>query len=127
MLIAIVLDKPLSEALALSNIDLSCIGLAFAFLNTTEESSKLRQRWGAEVTDLVGKGFRRDVLLGVDHCREIIKLTTESYKQYRLPHYPCLVMGLLLNESLWAVPYSENFCQQNLQTFELCSPRQCAS
>ena len=82
MLIAIVLDKPLSEALALSNIDLSCIGLAFAFFNTTEESSKLRQRWGAEVTDLVGKGFCRDVFLGVDHCREIIKLTTKSYKQY---------------------------------------------
>jgi len=66
-----------------SNIDLSCIGLAFAFFNTTEESSKLRQRWGAEVTDLVGKGFRRDVLLGVDHCGEVIELTTKSYKQYR--------------------------------------------
>ena len=49
-------------------------GFTFAFFNPTEESSKLRQRW-AEVNNLVGKGFRRDVLLGVDHCREIVNLT----------------------------------------------------
>ena len=73
-----------------SNIDLSCIGLAFAFFNTTEESSKLRQRWGAEVTDLVGKGFRRDVLLGVDHCREIIK-------PVEVPFWPpCLLVFWIL-------------------------------
>jgi hypothetical protein len=65
-----------------SNIDLGGISLAFAFFDTTEKSSKLRQRRGAEVTDLVGKGFCRDVFLGVDHCREIVKLTTQSYKQY---------------------------------------------
>ena len=35
---------------------------------------------GAKVTDLISKGFRRDVLLGVDDCREIIELTAEGYK-----------------------------------------------
>ena len=30
---------------------------------------------GAEIADLISKGFRRDILLGVDDCREVIELT----------------------------------------------------
>ena len=63
-----------------SYIDLGRVSFSFAFFNTAKESTKLRQCWGAEVADLISKGFRRDVLLGVDDCREIIELTAESYK-----------------------------------------------
>ena len=63
-----------------SNVNLGCISLSFAFFNTAKESTKFRQSWRAEITNLISKGFRRDVLLGVDDCREIIKLAAKSYK-----------------------------------------------
>ena len=63
-----------------SYIDLGCVSFSFAFFNTAKESTKFRQSWGAEIADLISKGFRRDVLLGVDDCREIIKLAAKSYK-----------------------------------------------
>jgi hypothetical protein len=64
-------------------INLCRVSFSFAFFNTAKESSKLRQCWGAEIADLISKGFRRDILLGVDDCREVIELTAEGYKQDR--------------------------------------------
>ena len=63
-----------------SYIDLGRVSFSFAFFNMAKEPTKLCQCREAKVTDLISKGFRRDVLLGVDDCREIIELTAEGYK-----------------------------------------------